>query len=159
MRTFVVYGFILVGLRLSGKREIGQLTPFDLVLVLLLANAVQTAMVGPDTSLLGGLVSAGVLLLMNWALGVAAARFPVLQTAAVGSATLLVNHGEVVERNMRREGVTPDELLAALREHGIEKPSDAEMAVLEIDGSISVVPQGQKVMRTRRRVRQYRHRG
>jgi uncharacterized membrane protein YcaP (DUF421 family) len=159
LRTAVVYAFILVGLRLTGKREIGQLTPFDLVLVLLLANAVQTAMVGPDTSLLGGLVSAAVLLSMNYALGGAAARWKFVRQFAVGTATILVNDGQVSHIHMQREGVTDDELATALREHGIDDIACVELAVLEIDGSISVVPKGQPIQRTKRRIRQFRHRG
>ncbi|PYQ41907.1 MAG: hypothetical protein DMF77_14660 [Acidobacteria bacterium] len=74
LRTVVVYFVILVGFRLSGKREVGQLAPYDFALILLIANAVQNAMVGPDTSLLGGLVAAVVLLVLNYLLGLAAAR-------------------------------------------------------------------------------------
>jgi uncharacterized membrane protein YcaP (DUF421 family) len=159
LRTAIVYAFILVGLRLSGKREIGQLTPFDLVLVLLLANAVQTAMVGPDTSLVGGLISAAVLLVMNWGLGVSASRWRPLQALVVGTPTLLVSDGKLIAAHMAREGVTEDELDAALREHGIDDVSKVQVAWMEIDGSISVVPQGQKVMRSRRRVRQFRRKG
>src|SRR5512142_2601739 len=92
-RTLVVYAFVLIGLRLTGKREAGQMTPFDLALLLLLANAVQNAMVGPDTSLVGGLVAAGVLLALNATIGKAAAKSRRLSRLLRGHARLLVNRG------------------------------------------------------------------
>jgi uncharacterized membrane protein YcaP (DUF421 family) len=141
-RTLAIYLVILAGLRLSGKREIGQMTVFDLVVLLLIANAVQNAMVGPDTSLLGGILAALVLLGVNAAVARLRLTSPGLRRLVEGSPTLLVLHGEVVLEHMRREGIDQESLLAALREHGVSDINEVEMAVLEIDGSISVVPQG-----------------
>jgi uncharacterized membrane protein YcaP (DUF421 family) len=141
-RTLVIYLVILAGLRLSGKREIGQMTVFDLVVLLLIANAVQNAMVGPDTSLLGGILAALVLLGVNAAVARLRLTSPGLRRLVEGTPTLLVLHGEVVLEHMRREGIDQESLLAALREHGVSDINEVEMAVLEIDGSISVVPQG-----------------
>lgn len=138
-RCIIVYIFILIGLRLAGKREVGQMTPFDLVLILLIANAVQNAMVGPDSSVVGGLVAAGVLLLLNSIAGKLGLRWPALGRLLKGHATLLVNRGVVLEANLRREGMTEDELLTALREHGVPALDDVRLAVLEIDGTISVL--------------------
>src|SRR5258706_11130236 len=94
VRTVVVYVFVLAGLRLTGKREVGQLAPFDFALVLLIANAVQNAMVGPDTSLVGGLVAAGVLLGINYLLGLLATRNKAIERLLHGRAKLLVYRGK-----------------------------------------------------------------
>src|ERR1044072_1786032 len=90
LRTVTVYFFILVGFRLSGKREVGQLAPYDFALILLIANAVQNAMVGPDTSLLGGVAAAFVLFALNWGLGVLAARNRKMERLLRGRAHVLV---------------------------------------------------------------------
>jgi uncharacterized membrane protein YcaP (DUF421 family) len=142
LRTAGVYVVILVGLRLAGKREIGQMTVFDLVVLLLLANAVQNAMVGPDTSLTGGLLAAVVLLVLNALVARLRLRWPALRRIVEGSPTLLVLHGKVIADHLRRERLDEETLEAALREHGVANLNDVEMAVLEIDGSISVVPAG-----------------
>jgi len=140
VRTILVYLVILVGLRLAGKREIGQMTVFDLVVLLLIANAVQNAMVGPDTSLIGGLLAAVALLVLNALISLLRLRFPRLRRIVEGTPTILVLHGEAILQHLRHEGIDEETLQASLREHGIENVSDVEMAVLEIDGSISVVP-------------------
>jgi uncharacterized membrane protein YcaP (DUF421 family) len=143
LRTTLVYVIILVGLRLAGKREIGQMTVFDLVVLLLLANAVQNAMVGPDTSLVGGIAAALVLLALNSLVAQLRLRWPRLRRIVEGSPTLLVLRGEVITSHLQRESIDQETLEAALREHGIAEISEVEMAVLEIDGSISVVPANQ----------------
>ncbi len=140
LRTSLVYISILVGLRLAGKREIGQMTVFDFIVLLLLANAVQNAMVGPDTSLVGGIVAALVLLVLNSLVAHFRLRWPRLRRLVEGSPTVLILHGEVIVAHLRHEGIDEETLEAALREHGMAKTSEVEMAVLEIDGSISVVP-------------------
>ncbi len=147
LRTAAVYLVILVGLRLAGKREIGQMTVFDLVVLLLIANAVQNAMVGPDTSLTGGVLAALVLLAINALVARLIIRWPRLRGWVEGTPTLLVLHGRTIPEHMRREGVDEEELLAAVREHGVAELSDVEMAVLEIDGTISVVPVGETARR------------
>jgi len=159
IRAAVVYLAIWVGLRLSGKREMGQMTLFDLVMLLLLANAVQNAMVGPDTSLTGGVVAAGVLLALNAALAFLRLRWRPLRALLEGTPTLLVLHGRLLERNLRREGLDEELLMAALREHGVTDLREVEMAVLEIDGSISVVPAGGPTHRIRHPMRFLRRSG
>ena len=149
VRTAVVYLVVLVGLRLAGKREVGQLTVIDLVVLLLISNAVQNAMLGPDTSLAGGIIAVVVLLTMSVILGQLRLRSQRLRHLMQGSPTLLVLHGETIPDHMRREGLDEDTLQAALREHGVADVKDVEMAVLEVDGSISVVPAGQETRRVR----------
>lgn len=157
LRTAAVYFIILLGLRLTGKREIGQMTVFDLVLLLLIANAVQNAMVGPDTSLFGGLIAAAVLLVLNVAVARLRLRSARLRRLIEGSPTLLILHGEVIESHLRREGLDEETLEAALREHGVAELSEVEMAVLEIDGSISVVPNGEHTKRIKHPTKFLRH--
>ena len=153
VRTFVVYAALLIGLRLSGKRELGQLTSFDLVVILLVSNAVQNAMVGPDTSLVGGLVAAATLLLVNQLVGRLDLQWPWLHRQLVGQPSLLVNRGRFVDAHLRREDLTRDEVFEALREHGVMNLNQVQMAVLEVDGTISVVPAEAQTSRTRHRVR------
>ena len=139
LRTVVVYVFILVGFRLTGKRDLGQLAPFDFALILLIANSVQNAMVGPDSSLVGGLVAAGVLLLVNHLLGRVASHSRLFERALQGRAKLLVYRGTLYPEAMAAERITHDDLLQALREHGCPAVKACRLAVLEVDGTISVV--------------------
>jgi uncharacterized membrane protein YcaP (DUF421 family) len=157
VRTAVIYLVLLVGLRLAGKREIGQMTVFDLIVLLLLANAVQNAMVGPDTSLIGGILAAVVLLVINASIAQLRIRWPQLRRLVEGTPTLLVLRGEVIADHLRHEGIDQEILEAALREHGVKDLDDVEMAVLEIDGSISVVPVGGLTKRVKRPLKFMRH--
>jgi uncharacterized membrane protein YcaP (DUF421 family) len=150
VRTALVYLVLLLGLRIAGKREIGQMTVFDLVVLLLISNAVQNAMVGPDNSATGGILAAVTLLVLNAGLAWLRLRFPKLRKWVEGTPTLLILHGEVFNKNLDREGVDIETLETALREHGIIDKKDVEMAVLEIDGTISVVPVGDHTLRTRK---------
>jgi uncharacterized membrane protein YcaP (DUF421 family) len=153
LRTVVVYAVLLVLMRLAGKREIGQMTAFDLVVLLIISNAVQNAMIGPDTSLNGGLVAVVCLLVVNRLVDRIGLRSKWWQRSIVGEPTLLVHDGKLLQRHLDAEGVTRDEVLQALREHGIEDLNAVKVAVLEVDGTISVVPFAEPHIRTRRRVR------
>jgi uncharacterized membrane protein YcaP (DUF421 family) len=137
LRTGVIYLVVLAGVRLSGKREVGQMTPFDLTLLLLLSNSVQNAMTGPDTSLIGGVVAASTLLLLNYLVGTLSGVNPRFRRVVEGEPSLLVHDGKAIEGHMAREHVSMDELERALREHGIAHVKDVALAVLEVDGSIS----------------------
>lgn len=139
LRTLVVYTFVLAAFRLSGKREVGQLAPFDFALILLIANSVQNAMVGPSTSLVGGLVAAAVLIVANLVLGRAASRSRKVERLLRGQARILVNRGQVYESSLRTERISHEELLQALRENGCATLAECRLAVLEVDGTISVV--------------------
>jgi len=137
LRTVVVYLVVLAGVRLSGKREVGQMTPFDLTLLLLISNGVQNAMTGPDTSLIGGIAAAATLLLMNYAVAELSGTNRRFRKFVQGQPTLLVHNGEVITAHMAKEHVSMDELERALREHGINSYHDVALGVLEVDGSIS----------------------
>src|SRR5437870_12487029 len=136
-RTAVIYGVVLIGVRLSGKREVGQMTPFDLTLLLLISNAVQNAMTGPDTSLFGGVVAAGTLLVLNYFVAELSGANRRFRRFVQGQPSLLVHDGQVIASHMAKEHVSMDELQRALREHGINSYHDVALAVLEVDGSIS----------------------
>jgi uncharacterized membrane protein YcaP (DUF421 family) len=157
IRTTVVYFAILVGLRLAGKRQLGQMTVFDLVVLLLISNAVQNAMVGPDNSLIGGIVAAAVILALNYGVSRIGLRWRSLRGLVEGSPTVLLLHGEIIPAALRREGLDEETLGAALREHGFETPDQIEMAVLEADGSISVVPADGSTKHLRRKVKYVKH--
>jgi uncharacterized membrane protein YcaP (DUF421 family) len=137
LRTGVIYLLVLIGVRLSGKREVGQMTPFDLTLLLLLSNSVQNAMTGPDTSLMGGAVAASTLLILNYLIGNLSGANRRFRRLIEGEPSLLVHDGKVIESHMAREHVSMDELHRALREHGINSCDQVALAVLEVDGSIS----------------------
>jgi uncharacterized membrane protein YcaP (DUF421 family) len=139
LRTGVVYCLVLIGIRISGKREVGQMTPFDLVLLLLLSNSVQNAMTGPDTSLAGGAVAATTLLILNYLVADVSGGNRRFRKYIQGEPTLLIHDGEVMEAHMAKEHVSMDELERALREHGVGTYKQAALAVLEVDGSISVL--------------------
>ena len=139
VRCVVIYLMLLVGLRLTGKRQVGQLTPFDLLLLLLLSNAVQNAMIGPDTSLIGGLVAAATLIGLNYAVARLSKSSGRASRILEGSPTLLIRDGDFLEANLTHEGISRSDILRALREHGVEDPSTVRSAILEVDGSISVL--------------------
>ena len=137
LRTFAIYLVVLIGVRLSGKREVGQMTPFDLTLLLLLSNSVQNAMTGPDTSLAGGIAAASTLLVLNYVIGTMSGANRAFRRVVQGEPSLLVHDGKTNPEHMAREHVSMDELERALREHGIASVHDVALAVLEVDGSIS----------------------
>ncbi len=136
-RTVIIYLVVLVGVRLSGKREVGQMTPFDLTLLLLISNSVQNAMTGPDNSLIGGIAAALTLLVMNYVIAELSGGNRRFRRFVQGQPSLLVHNGKVIAAHLAKEHVSMDELERALREHGINSYHDVALAVLEVDGSIS----------------------
>ena len=160
VRSVAVYLALLVALRVFGKREIGQFTLFDLVLVLLVANAVQPAMTGPDTSLGGGLLIILTLVLTNRLLAEGRRRLPFMHVLLEAAPTTIASEGAWVTDAVEREELDASDLESALREHGIASIDEVALAVLEPDGSISVVPRGDRhrEIRARRRIRVVNHR-
>jgi uncharacterized membrane protein YcaP (DUF421 family) len=138
-RTTVIYVLVLVGIRLTGKREVGQMTPFDLTLLLLLSNSVQNAMTGPDTSLVGGIVAAIVLLVLNYLLAEVSGFNRRFRKVIQGEPTLLIHNGQCLMAHIAKEHISMDELNRALREHGVASIEEVSLAVLEVDGAISVL--------------------
>ena len=152
VRSVVVYLSLLIGLRLFGKRELGQMTPFDLIVILLVANALQNAMVGLDTSVSGGLIAAATLLVINSAVARIRRRYPFVRRLAEGAPVLLVHGGRVLEDQLEREGVDRAELEQAAREHGLASLDTVDQAVLEVDGTVSIIPKTGDRLRTARKV-------
>jgi len=152
LRAVVVYAALLVALRVFGKREVGQFTLYDLVFILLVANALQPAMTGTDTSLTGGLVLIAALVAANFAVG-RLDRLAVFHRVFGSTPSVLIKNGKLVPAALKREGITEDEVEMAIREHGVDNLKDVELGVLEPDGTISIVPTESKLRKTRRRVR------
>jgi uncharacterized membrane protein YcaP (DUF421 family) len=157
LRATVIYIVFLVALRLFGKREIGQFTPFDLALVLLIANALQPAITGPDNSLLGGLILVATLFVLNGLIAVLRDRSPLIRRLLDFGPTVIGRNGHWVIRELARQGLDLVDVQAALREHGLDEVGQMKLATLESDGSISIIAidSGQDVEATRRR-RRYR---
>ncbi|MCL4540759.1 MAG: DUF421 domain-containing protein [Chloroflexi bacterium] len=156
LRCVVIYLLLLFGLRLAGKREIGQFALFDLVVILLVANAVQPAMTGPDSSLLGGAIIIATLLLLNFVVSRLRRENTFFRNLIEPHPTVLAQDGHWIQSALQREDVDTDEAEAALREHGVASIQDVKLAVLELDGTISVVTKNDPLHRGHRRVR-YRH--
>ncbi|HTL45440.1 MAG TPA: YetF domain-containing protein [Vicinamibacterales bacterium] len=139
VRSLLVYAALIVLLRVSGKRQVGQLAPFDLVLLLVLSNAVQNSMNGGDNSLVGGLISAVTLVGANYVVGRATFNSKRLEGIIEGRPQIIVHNGKVFEDVMAKAQLTHHELQAALRQAGCACVEDVQSAVLENNGSISVL--------------------
>ena len=139
VRGVAVYLFLLVLLRATGKRQVGQMSPFDLVLLLVLSNAVQNSMNGGDTSLVGGLVSAAALVALNFVLGLITLRSKKIEALVEGRPQLLIHNGQLFEDVLASAQLTHHELQAALRQSGCTSVNEVRCAMLETNGGISVV--------------------
>lgn len=139
VRSVVVYAFLLALLRITGKRQVGQLSPFDLVLLLVLSNAVQNSMNAGDNSLIGGLISAATLVGLNFLVGTATYRSKKLESIIEGRPQVLIHNGKLFDDVMARAQLTHHELNAALRQAGCNCIEEVRSAILENNGSISVV--------------------
>ncbi|MHB8393342.1 MAG: DUF421 domain-containing protein [Candidatus Dormibacteria bacterium] len=154
LRSASIYLVLLIALRVFGKRELGQMTIFDLVLVLLVANAVQPAMTGPDSSLLGGLLIIGTLFVLNWGVNWGRLHNRLMGRILESPPRVLASAGEWLPGSLAKEGIDAGEADMALREHGVSGVGDCELVEMESDGSISVIPkQAKGRIRPRRRVR------
>ena len=138
-RGILTYVFLLFLLRITGKRQVGQLAPFDLVLLLVLSNSVQNAMNGGDNSFTAGVISASTLVLINWLVGSLTAKNKWLEGIIEGRPRVIVHDGHIKQDVMSDEKITCHELMAALRAEGCANLNDVHFAVLENNGSISVV--------------------
>jgi hypothetical protein len=140
LRGLIIYAFLLIALRLTGKRHIGQLAPFDLVLLLVLSNAVQNAMNGGDNSVTGGLISASTLLLLNGLVGKLTYQSKMMESLVEGRPEILIHNGTLFTDVMKRERLTRHELNAALRAAGCASADEVHYAILENTGQITVHP-------------------
>ena len=151
-RALIIYVALLLALRVFGKREVGQFTLFDLVFILLVANALQPAITGPDNSLTGGLILIVTFVVANAIVG-QLDRLPQFHQLFTAQPSVIIRNGRYVRAVMRREGVDEDECMMAIREHGIDNVKDVKLGVLEADGTISIVPTTAEVHRSKHRVR------
>ncbi len=140
VRAGVVYLFLLILLRMTGKRQVGQMAPFDLVLLLVLSNAVQNSMNGGDNSLVGGLISAATLVGINWVVSWMTFRSKRLEQIIEGRPTILIHDGKIDQKEMSRAQMTQHELNAALRAYGVSEIEAVRFAILENNGHVTVVP-------------------
>lgn len=139
LRSVIVYAFLLVLLRMTGKRQVGQLAPFDLVLLLVLSNAVQNSMNAGDNSLAGGLISALTLVGLNYFVGLATFSSKKVELIVEGRPEVLIHDGAIDAGVMRRAQITHHELEAALRQAGCIGQHEVKLAILENNGAISVI--------------------
>jgi uncharacterized membrane protein YcaP (DUF421 family) len=156
LRAVLIYAALLLALRLFGKREVGQFTLYDLVFILLVANALQPAITGPDTSVGGGLILILALVGTNALVG-RLDNLPRFHRLFTPAPAVVVRDGKCLPDVMKREGVDQDEIEMAVREHGYKDLKDVQLAVLEPDGTISIIPSGVAIQRTKHRIR-YHHR-
>jgi uncharacterized membrane protein YcaP (DUF421 family) len=140
IRTTIVYAALVLGFRLIGKSRTGQLSTIDLIVLLVISNAVQNAMVGENVTLIGGLVAAAVILVADRALHFLTERSSSLRRAVEGEPTILVEDGRILEDRLDHEGVTRAELAMALRQNGLLRAEEARFVYLETTGAISVIP-------------------
>lgn len=138
-RSLAVYLFLILAIRIFGKKELAQLSVIDLVFILLISNSVQNAMVGPDTTLEGGLIAAAALFAANFTLKKILYRNRFLSSLVQGDPILLVYKGKVNHAHCREAEISTEELTAAIREHGAERVEEVDLAMLEVDGNISVI--------------------
>jgi len=140
IRSVAVYAFLLVAIRIFGRRELGQLTAFDIIVLLTLSNILQNSMIGNDNSVTGGMIGAGVLLSANLILAFVVSRRSGAERVIEGTPRILIHDGKLQERAMRLELLTEQQLLAAVRREGIERFEDVHLAIAEPNGLISVIP-------------------
>ncbi len=150
-RSVIVYIFILLAIRVFGKKELSQLSVIDLVFILLISNSVQNAMVGNNSSLEGGIIAATSLFLVNYLLKNMFFRSKKINEFFQGDPLMLIYKGKVSKEHLEKSGISEDELMEAVREHGVEKIEEVDLAVLEIDGNISVLSKNFAKVTTKRR--------
>jgi uncharacterized membrane protein YcaP (DUF421 family) len=146
IRPLIVYFFLLIAFRLAGKRELGQMTPFDLIILLTISNVLQNAMIGPDNSLTGGLIGGLTLFVANGLIGRLTLHFPSLSRLLERKPTPLIENGRILTKNLRREVMTRSELERAIRKHDLDLETDLPLikrALLEQDGTVTLLHKSQ----------------
>lgn len=148
LRSSAVYFFMVIALRLFGKKELSQLNTADVILILLISNSVQNAMVGNNTSLWGGLAAASVLFITNFILKKLMFKYPKFSDFMQEKPEILIHDGNLDFKTLSKLNISSDELKEAMREHGIEYFKDVKLAMLEIDGNISIISGNQNLKQT-----------
>lgn len=147
-RSLAVYLFMLIAIRLTGKKEFSQLNTIDVVLILLISNAVQNAMVGNNTTLLGGLAAAAVLFILNYLLKRLMFKSSWVRELISQHPEILIHDGKLNFKKLSHLGISDDELKEAMREHGIEYYKDVKLAIFEVDGNISIISGNKELKHT-----------
>jgi uncharacterized membrane protein YcaP (DUF421 family) len=148
LRAAIVYLMLLVLIRLSGKRTVGEFTAFDLIVVILLGEAMQSALVPEDTSVLGPAIVAATLLALNWLVGYFSARSRRIDALVEGEPVVLVRNGRIDQKTLRSQNVPRSDLMEAIRRAQLSGLADVARATLETDGEITVVPRKQRSAKT-----------
>jgi uncharacterized membrane protein YcaP (DUF421 family) len=156
-RSVAVYFFMTIALRIFGKKELSQLNTADIILILLISNSVQNAMVGPDTSLWGGLVAALVLFVINFIIKKLTHKYKVLNDLLLDKPEILIHNGKLDFKSLSKLDISHDELKEAMREHGLEHFTDVKLCMLEIDGTISVISQDKTNLKETHYKRKHNH--
>jgi uncharacterized membrane protein YcaP (DUF421 family) len=158
-KSVAIYLFIIIAIRVFGKKELAQLSVIDLVFILLISNSVQNAMVGDDTTLPGGISAALGLFICNYLFKLLLRKFPSLSGIVQGQKIILVHEGQILDTGLKEAQMSADELERAIREHGVEDLSSVDLCVLEVDGNISVLSHDytQKTVRFRKKKPQLSH--
>ncbi|MDQ6469490.1 DUF421 domain-containing protein [Flavobacterium sp. LHD-80] len=147
IRSVAVYFFMTIALRIFGKKELSQLNTADIILILLISNSVQNAMVGPDTSLTGGLVAALVLFIINFVIKKLTRKYKVIGDLILDKPEVLIHDGKLDFKALSKLDISDEELKEAMREHGIEFFKNVKLAMLEIDGTISIISEDEKKLK------------
>lgn len=148
LRSVSVYFFMIIALRIFGKKELSQLNTTDAILILLISNAVQNAMVGSNTSLLGGLIAAGALFFINFVLKITMYKFSNFSAFIQEKPEILIHNGTLDFKTLSKLNISSEELKEAMREHGVEYFADVKLAMLEIDGTISIISGDKNIKQT-----------
>lgn len=149
LRSAVVYLFMIIALRIFGKKELSQLNTADVILILLISNSVQNAMVGSNSSLLGGILAASILFLINFILKKMMFRYKKFSDFMLEKPEILIHNGVLDFKSLSKLLISNDELKEAMREHGVENFADVKLAMLEIDGNISIISGKENLKQTK----------
>ena len=148
LRSVAVYFFMIIALRIFGKKELSQLNTADVILILLISNSVQNAMVGANTSLYGGIIAAFSLFLINFIFKKVMLKSKFIKELVQDKPEVLIHNGKIEFKTLARLGITSEELEEAMREHGIEYYKDVKLAMFEIDGNISIISGNENLKQT-----------
>lgn len=157
LRSLAVYFFMTIALRVFGKKELSQLNTADIILILLISNSVQNAMVGPDTSLSGGLIAALALFIINYIIKKLTHKYKGLNDLLLEKPEVLIHNGTLDFKALSKLDISHEELKEAAREHGLEHLTDVKLAMLEIDGTISIISDDKKHLKQTHYKRKHNH--
>ena len=148
LRSVSVYFFMVIALRVFGKKELSQLNTADIILILLISNSVQNAMVGSNTTLWGGMLAALALFIINFLFKKVMLNSKFIKALIQDKPEILIHEGKIYFKTLSKLGITDDELKESMREHGVEFYKDVKLAMFEIDGNISIISGNENLRQT-----------